>query len=139
MARRRRPVQAQELQQALQPQAAPVDLGPTAAPLSLPVFDFAGISRTVAGYLAERRQEGDRERQLEGERFALERPALVRDIEEDAAGKSPEEQAKFLREQFAFLQKQGLPAYADPVWQVGYARAAGRQAAERYRESLAAR
>lgn len=142
MARPRR--QVPTLQEALQSQPAAGPAGGdgvTAAPLHLPIYDFAPISRTVSGFLADKaRRDGEKAAQ-EGERFVLENPALVSDLETDMAKISdPKERAAKLQEAFAFLQRSGkiVPA-GDPYWQVGYAQAAGRMLAGSYRDRLAAR
>lgn len=141
MARRRQPVEPlQEAVQA-QPQARPADFGTTAAPLSLPVFDFAGISRTLSDFLAEQSEKRAAEKSLEAQRFVQENSALVADIESDASEiKDPAEQDRFLRESFAFLKSKGIiPPMGDPYSQIGYARAAGRLMADTYRDRLRAR
>ncbi len=142
MARPRRPVPTlQEAVQA-QPQAAPTGgSGVTAAPLHLPIYDFAPLSETVSGFLADKARKDGAKAALEGERFVLENPALVADLETDMGQiKDPKERAAKLKEAFAFLQRAGkvVPA-GDPFWQVGYARAAGRMLAGSYRDRLSAR
>lgn len=142
MVRQRRPVQTLQEAIQVQPQAGPVGGdGVTAAPLHLPIYDFAPISQTVTSFLAHKARKDAAKKSLEGERFVLDNPSLVSDMEQDAAKiKDPEVRAAKLKEAFAFLQRSGkiVPA-GDPYWQVGYSRAAGRMLAGAYRDRLSAR
>lgn len=142
MVRRRRPVET--LQEAITatPQAAPAGgQAVTAAPIDIPIYDFAPISESIQGALqAKARRDAEKKIQA-GERWAVENPALVEDIERDLAEvKDAKERSAKAKDAFAFLQRNGhiVPA-GDPYWQVGYARAAGRQLAAGYRQRLQAR
>jgi len=142
MARRRQTVQPlQDLIQA-QPQAGPVGgADVTVARPDLPIYDFAPISKTISSYLAETERKDAEKKIQAGERWALENPALVAHVEENLAEiKDAKERALKAKDAFAFLQRNGqIVAPADPFWQVGYHRAAGRQLADQYRDRLNAR
>lgn len=141
MARARRPVQS--LQEAIraQPQATPVDLGTTAAPIDLPIFDFAAISSTLADYVAQQSRERNARMVQEGERFVADNALIVQDLQEDASQiKDPAEQDRFLKAQFDALVKQGiLSPPQHPYAQLGANRAAGRLMGSLYRERLRGR
>src|SRR5262245_54737724 len=139
MPRQRRPVETLQKAVQLQPIAGPTG-GPqtTAAPTELPVFDYAAISGTLQSYL-ERQQREKNEREVQaGAKYAADNSAVVADIEDDAAKiKDPKEQERFVRDTFQGLIASGVvPPSASPLWQVGYARYAGREAAYRYRDRL---
>jgi hypothetical protein len=138
MPRRRRPVQS--LQEAVrpQPQAAPLDTFAAPGGVRSPLADFSGISRTLSGYFAdEARKDAERKIQ-EGEKWAIERPDLVRQIEDEAAGiADAKERSKKLKETFEFLQRSGsIPPAANPYWQIGRNRATARLLVERYRNQV---
>lgn len=141
MVRRRRPVET--LQEAITatPQAAPAGgQAVTAAPIDIPIYDFAPISATIQDALAAKARRDAEKKILAGERFAAENEPLVADIERDLAEvKDAKERAAKAKEAFAFLQRNGYPAAGDPTWQVGYARIAGRQLAAEYRRNLLTR
>ncbi len=139
MVRRRSQQESLREALALRPQANPTG-GPAdtvAAPDSR-IFDFAPISQAVQGFLAEKARKDAEKKIQDGERWAVENPLLVADIERDLAEiKDAKERADSAKRTFADLQRQGLmPPAADPWWQVGYARAAGRQLAADYRNRL---
>ena len=138
MVRRRQPVQPLQEAIRLQPQAQPENFGPTAAPFSPAVYDFEGISRTLSGFLKQKAQDDAAQKIQAGERVALEHAELAAHLEKTAGEiKDPEEQDKYLREQFAWLTRNGvIPDMADPYKRIGYARVAGRQAASQYRDRL---
>lgn len=145
MVRRRRPVQPPaSLQEAVQSQPVASPAGgreTTAAPINLPIFDYVAISGTLQGYLEHQQKEKTKRDIQAGERFVAENSPLVADIEEDAAEiKDPGAQKEFLTKTFAKLIEQGIvPPNASPMWQIGYARYAGRDAGDRYRVGLRAR
>lgn len=142
MARPRRTVPTLQEAIQVQPQAS-VAVGqvPTAARPDIPIYDFAPISESISGYLAKQARDDAEKKIQAGERWAVENPALVADIERDMASiKDAKERALKTKEAFAFLQRNGqIVAPADPFWQVGYSRAAGRQLGAEYRSRLQAR
>src|SRR6185503_19782910 len=82
MARPRRPVQTLQEAVQVQPSANPTGgSGVTAAPLDLPIYDFAPLSRTITGFLADKAQKDAEKDAQAGERWALDHPALVQDME----------------------------------------------------------
>lgn len=144
MVRQRRPVQS--LQEALsvpiRPAAGPVSLPSTVAPPpDLPIYDFAEISQTVAGFMAQQQKKRNQAKVQEGEQFVEENRLLVSHLEEQLAGiEDPKERDRVMREQFAFLQRSGtiLPM-GDPFKRIGYHRAAGRVMAGKYWQALQGR
>jgi len=138
MARRRNPVQA--LQETLRPTpiAAPVDGFADPGQIRTPLLDFSPISNTLQGYFQEEAKR-DAERKIQaGEAWAIERPDLVRQLEEEAAAiKDADDRSKWLKEQFDFLQRNGsIPAAADPYWQIGRQRATARLLVTSYRDRV---
>jgi len=144
MARQRRPVQSlqEALQAPIRPAAGPVSAQPTAAPPpDLPIYDFAAISQTVAGFLAQQQKKRNQKAVQEGEQFVEENRLLVSHLEEQLAGiDDPAERDRVMRDQFAFLQRNGtVPPMGDPFHRVGYHRAVGRLMAGKYWQALQAR
>lgn len=139
-------------------QAVPTQLtqGPQLTPLRSPVdlyyrpnvgrveqafiYDLAPASRTLAAVLRQKREKDKEKLEVEANRFVQENQELVLQIEQRAAGiKDPKERRKVYQETFDNLQKNGLPAAADPFFQQLYARAAARMMLGRYHEALTAR
>lgn len=105
------------------------------------IHDFSPLSETVQGFLKKEAYDRSAELAQQGERYVAENALLVEDLETDAGKiKDPKERDAYLRKSFDWLQKQGVitPA-ADPYFQIGYARAAARMMAGRYRDRVFAR
>lgn len=138
--------QVQPLQEALsiQPVASSPDFFQRpnlARPTEVPIYDFAPISETVTGYLAQKAKDRHESQIQAGQRFADENPQLVARLEAEAEKiRDQKERSEFLRKEFDRLQKEGkIPAAADPYFQIGYARSAARQTVASYRERVRAR